>query len=656
MTAVVVDSTLAPTIVKPDDMSLVLEGPEAGLATDPHSGARLEAVLHRRPVHQSYDEDLIPEVPPPSEHENPYPTLKQELRRLGIVEAYRRWCGKCEPQGRGPENIIIRCPFPDHPDENPSAWMNSDKGTGNCAMCGGFDTYDLWAMAHGYPVPSYRDNKGQFKEVVRGIAGDLGLEVVSTGGVDYVAPQQEEPEPEPRATVTALPQPEEEPESIAPFSGIPIDWRTLLNTDETSFLRLWMDTYTQTDLPEEFWFWTGLLAVSMAVGNDALLEDQLSPVRANLMVCLLGYSGMGKTRTTQPLFKLLRREQFAWRHTFGGVEFTDPESSQSLHAKLVAPPDPTNPTAQPGDTPVRLLVKVNEFSAVVSRSRRTGSTIKQALQELFDSAEPWGADAKTNPMPRARDHFVCAITTSQPTVLGELLDSRDARDGFLNRWVYATGIPKVPQAFPEPFDVDEDELERRLKRIRDWTFNPNGGPRVLRFSREARALYTQFFDTKLRQFRDGSSDDSDAFVRIELMLKKLALLLAANAGESQVTERIMSRALDLYDYLYVGYQFVAGETLTTQEVKETTDIEERVLKTVKKHQPCTFTTIQQYTTKSIFLRLGGPKAWQEVINRMVDLGQLVKMERQRKVTTGRAPTPLYVLPTYQPEQQRKEKP
>src|ERR1051326_5307972 len=55
--------------------------------------------------------------------------LDNAIKNLGIVEAYRIWCGKMQPKfGSGQkESIMCSCPNPAHPDKNPSAWMNRDK-------------------------------------------------------------------------------------------------------------------------------------------------------------------------------------------------------------------------------------------------------------------------------------------------------------------------------------------------------------------------------------------------------------------------------------------------------------------------------------------------------------------------------------------------
>lgn len=646
-----------PLVVRPKPVPL--EGPGSWLLRDPQTGELLpNADKPRGPAIVNFDEDLIPDPGPTGTYADPYPTLKEELHRIGIVELYRRWCGKMEPRTKGrTESIMVSCPFPGHEDRDPSAWLNSDKDAGNCAMCGGFDVFHLWAITHGY---SKDDCKGQtFNTIKTAIAQELGLAVVkSATGDDFVVPLEEaeededEDDTEPSASVSILTHDDDDLDD-KPFIGLPIEWRTIFDQQtaeaKKSFMQLWMETYTQSDAPEEMIFWAGLVAVSMAVGNDAVLFDPYRPVRANLLVCLLGSTGTGKSFSIGPAIRTVR-ETFPWNHGTSGVVAIDPESSQAIQAALVSRPDPTDPQGQPGATPVRLLLHIDEFSSLISRGQRTGSTMKQAIQGLYDSPDDWGTTSKTSTLPQARGHFVSAVAGTQPGVLSELLDRRDARDGFLNRWIYGTGIPKPPVArHRTSIPVDQQALEDRLRGIRNWALNGGDG-RVLDFSPAADQIWEDFFHRRLARLRGN-----DAFARIELVLKKLALLLAANTHKAEITEGVMLRTLQLYDYLFAGYKFVSGETKASQIVKESDEIERVILRMTGKH-PMTTKGVLINKAKNSNPGMAPLMAWHKHFDSLVLNGDIIEVAKIKRDGPGRPFGPYYHLPGFDPDSNRKAKP
>lgn len=140
---------------------------EEGLATPkPETQAPME-----------FDADLIPDVGTSS-----YQPRQEDLdidailAGIDVVDAYEKWCGKSVPKRtKSGESIMISCPNPDHPDKNPSAWMNSDKGVYSCGGCSfsGGDKYDIAAWHFGYPVPNYKTD-GSFPKLRRDMAESMG--------------------------------------------------------------------------------------------------------------------------------------------------------------------------------------------------------------------------------------------------------------------------------------------------------------------------------------------------------------------------------------------------------------------------------------------------------------------------------------------------
>lgn len=101
--------------------------------------------------------------------------LDAAIEQVDIVEAYRRWIPKAPPSAPAgqTESIMVSCPRPEHPDRNPSAWLNTEKGLYYCAACGtGGDVYDLAAIGHG--MENYKRNPHTFHRLREAIGSDLG--------------------------------------------------------------------------------------------------------------------------------------------------------------------------------------------------------------------------------------------------------------------------------------------------------------------------------------------------------------------------------------------------------------------------------------------------------------------------------------------------
>lgn len=583
------------------------------------------------------------------------------LAHIGIVDAYRRWCGKMEPRGadRRTESIMVSCPNPAHPDEHPSAWLNSDKGVGNCATCGGFDTFDIYAWNSGRNVPGYRTT--DFGEVAKEMAIDLGLEVRKIGNTTYIA-SQPEPEPEPEADA--------EPEEITGIAGVtqeeveefveevrpklaqvmpigleeenelakspPIDWRNILD-DKSTFLRRWMRTACGDDLPEEFYFWLGLQAVAAALGNNVQLSD-FSPVRSNLMICLVGPSGMGKSRSTKVLKRLLR-ETFPWDAAVGGVKMLpEPASGEALVKEFSCPQyDASDPTIVVGWTQVRGIVQIDELAALSERAARVGSTMKTSMMQLFDTDEDVGSVSITGGSNIAREHFMQVVATTQPRLVGTLLSNKDAMSGFVNRWVFVTGKPKKMVAWGG-YSADVTPLIPYLKEIRVW-----GGNRRIGLNKEAQEIWAEFFDRVLVPLK--LDEDSPSFGRIDLLCKKLMLLFAADQQKKIVDADVVRQVLKLWPYLQWVYRFVGERTEISDEIREQKELELKLLRLAKLHRD---QTGKDPSFRDIYSRFAkrdrnkhNRKAYMDAIKVLISTGELEEWA-DRKSGAGR-PTIRYAI-------------
>jgi hypothetical protein len=507
---------------------------------------------------EAWEPDLIPDVFD-GDSDSEGHAVDLAVSALGIVNAYRRYCGKMEPRvGGRTESIMVSCPNPAHPDEHPSAWLNSAKDVGNCASCGGFDIYDVFAWSKGYPVPEYRTS--DFAKVRADLASDLGIGLARVGRREMVVEViEDDGEPGPPevavgpddeiASVTHLHVFGDE-EVFTPHATF--NWRDVIDESST-FLFPWMQECSKDDLPEEFYFFLGLQALAAALGNDCRLSDSI-PVRGNLMTCLVGASGLGKSRAIRVMERLLR-EAFPFDPTLGGVKLiANVGSGESLMDEFSHPIlDPTDPTKVAGFLPVNGMVKVDELATLTSKANRNGSVIKQTMMELYDSDSPLALRSRTHGLTRVENHFIQSTTSTQPSVIQDLIHTGDAMGGFINRWVFVSGAVKKLVAI-NGTTLDVSGLVPNIVSVH--AFGRRHSRVVL--DTEAVELWSEFFERELVPLKVDES--KPAYARTDLLFKKLMLLFAADKTKAIVTKETVEQVLRLWPYVRQMYGFMNENT------------------------------------------------------------------------------------------------
>lgn len=533
----------------------------------------------------AFDPDLIPDISPAVRSKED-DDIDRLLDGVDIVDAYVRWCGKMQPvTGSKTESIMASCPKPEHPDSHPSAWLNSQKGTWFCGGCQeGGDVYDIAGYHFGFDVPGYKTN-GTFPDLRRRMAEDLGYVIKRTPtGTEYI----ETPDTDDDSTVDEVSEDESDDPDDFDYDRftqeIEIEWKRLLPGD--TFMRRWMDVVSVDDLPEEYYFWLGLMAVGLAVGNDAVLNDN-PIVRGNLFVALFGPTGIGKSRSTNA-FRSLLRQALPYDHddpTSKGVMLVPvPGSAEAMVDSFSKPEyDPSAPTKVIGYNAVRGVVRFDEFSSLTERANRAGSTLKSTLMELYDGYDTIELKARGAGYARAEDHFCSAITTTQPKAIKELVSRSDAESGFLNRWVFAAGKIKPLISFGRA-DMDFDSLVEPLRAIRAWA----SSGRIVTPDRAALELWERFFRKDIEPFR--ISVDHPLLTRIDLVMKKLMLLYAADAHSEVVTEEMMARTISLFPYLQITYGLLDSKLNATGPFGE---CQSAIKKAVEMHGPITIRDIDK---------------------------------------------------------------
>lgn len=511
-----------------------------------------------------FDPDLIPSDEFERSEEDR--AMDRLIDGIDIIDAYNKWCGKMKPKvGTKTEGIKISCPVPGHLDKNPSAWINTDKQTWFCAACDmGGDSHDIAAFHFGFPVPGYKEGSS-FHELRQKMAEDFGYVFVKMpGNVTVVtAPEPESGESEveePSAEVIELYD-----DSDLDFLIPDLDWRKVVPKD--TFLDAYMKATTLDDVPEEYHFWNGLLALGFALGRDVRLFD-LVPVYGNLFICTLGHSGSGKSKARYHLDKLLSEalpHDWSNPNSKGVRKISSPGSAEVLIHNFQKPvPDPSDPKRVAYYAPVRGIVDYNELSALMARVNRQGSAIVPALMQFYDMEGTISTSSMTHGSKEAHEPFASALTTTQPKALKDLLSRENASSGFLNRWVFVPGKEKQRFAIGG-VRVDMTPAVKPLQDILGWA-GSFMADEFMDWSDDAAKRFTEFFHMQIEPDKKRNSA-SDMVTRIDLVMKKLVLLFTANRMLKTVPVESVEAAIECYTYLIESYGIPAekiGSTFTSE--------------------------------------------------------------------------------------------
>ena len=517
------------------------------------------------------EDDLVPEDQ--YERTDEQKAMDEIVANIGIVEAYTKWIGKSVPKKRDGQvvGVMVSCPNPDHRDNRPSAWLNTEKNVWNCGKCEeGGDVHDFAAIHYGYPRPGYKEG-ALFHELREKMATDFGYVVTHLPGgvVSVSAPEEESSE-----AVSEVHERATEAEVIDLYDDgdreiiLPsLDWRPVVHPD--TFLDAYMKACIQDDVPEEYHLFHGMLALGFAVGRDVRLSD-LVPVYSNLFVCTLGRSGAGKSNARYHLDQLLATalpHDWSDPNSKGVRKITSPGSAEVLIHHFQKPiTDPSDPKKIIGYAPVRGLIDFNEFSSLVARTNRQGSALAPTLMQFYDMERQIATSSMTHGTKEATEPFASCLTTTQPLSLRKLFNGYDDASGFLNRYLFVPGTTKERVAIGG-VRVDIGPAVEPLQNIAGWAGSFLGNEMV-EWSPEASKLFTQFFHDQIEP--DKNKAGNDLLVRIDLTLKKLVLLFSINQHQKTVHEQAVKDAIYCYDFLKESYQLSAGQigNTLTNEVSE----------------------------------------------------------------------------------------
>lgn len=568
-----------------------------------------EAQNKKRPSHSEFDDDLVPDVDY-GDRSAADVEIDNLIDNIGIIDAYTRWIGKSTPKPYGgqTDGIMVSCPMPDHLDRDKGEGRRGFNGDLNivdnvwiCHKCEvGGDVLDLAAIHFGFWMgeePRKYKEGANFHRLREAIAGDFGYQVQKILGETKIIPPAP---PVPDVPVPTVPEvttvPDELVEPVKQAEDAPdaevivlhedvddditypdLDWRKICPPE--TFLDEYMRSCCVDDVPEEYHFFHGLIALGLALGRKVYLRDFV-PVYGNLFICTLGRTGIGKSKARRHLDRLLDAAMpFDPGPTppRGVKTIKAPGSAESLVNAFMKPvADPNNPKVVAWYDPIKAVVDFNELSSLISRTNRVGSALKPTLMEFYDMVNSIETSSMGTGLKKAEHPFASAVTTSQPKALNMLIDQTDDASGFLNRWVFVTGPEKTRYAVGG-VQVDVSNAVKPLQEIEAWagTF-PNQGE--MNWSVEAEECFTEWFHSTCEPLKRAS--ENDLIVRIDLTIKKLALLFAANRHEIYVSKQSVLDALYMAPYLVATYGIPAGQIGNTLQA----EIGKAIVDALKKHK------------------------------------------------------------------------
>lgn len=528
------------------------------MADQPSRLERARAALNLPPAPDPHEEikwdDIF--IPDPGSDFSPEDDeLERFTQGIDILDAYARWIGKMQPKvGNKRESIMISCPMPNHTDTHPSAWVNLDKQTWYCGACNiGGDQFDLAAIHFGYDPIGYK-NDGSFPKLKRDMAQDFGWVVTKTAGITSIEPPAPLPEPssEPTpANLLVLPNQPDPNDTGVEFAEL--DWTKIVQED--TFLYEWMkSTTTDSDLPDEYYLFLGLVALGFFAGDNVILNDR-HPIKGNLFVCLFGPTGIGKSRSIKALSEALY-SFLPWNgqpNNTGVQHVPMPGSSEALVDAFSMPvEDPTDPKKIVGYAPVRGFVHFDELASLISRAQRRGSDIKAALMKFYDGDRQISIVSRGSGTVRADRPFCSTVTTTQPRAIRSLVLQEDADSGFLNRWLFISGKPKPLISYGGK-RLDLSPVEPYARSLRGWT----GKHRAMALKDTALDAWDSFFRDNIEPLK--LRGENELTVRLDLTLKKLILLLAVNKKEDDPSLATVYEALAFYPYLRKTYEMLSSQ-------------------------------------------------------------------------------------------------
>jgi hypothetical protein len=300
----------------------------------------------------------------------------------------------------------------------------------------------------------------------------------------------------------------------------------------------------------------GIYATLLA-GTGALIGSgphvQVGNTRHPLLVwpLLLGRTGSGRkgeTAETAELFLLLSSKEYS------GLRETGLSSGEGL-IEHIRDSDPDNPKDEGGTTDKRLVMIEPEFSTVMARAKREGSTLAGVLREAW-SGKPLGVLNRRKL--KASSSHIAIIGHVAPREFRLRLADADLAGGTFNRflplWV------ERARRIPIPEGIDPETCSGLAKRLGDAMVEANRISRI-QLDRQATTLWVDELYDELTASDDEDQQWTEFTRRAAPYCLRIAALTAALDGRRLIGESDLAAAGALVRYAIASARYVLDDQL-----------------------------------------------------------------------------------------------
>ena len=611
--------------------------------TDPNSAAPAPVPGHFSPQPATFRKGGIVDKATEVTLSDADKDLTDFLDGIPMMDAIKVW-GKPQKTYRsvGAQSVLIRCPKPEHPDNNPSASCDLAKGVFHCHGCQVHgDRYTMAALHHGFNTATYQDGKN-FRDLKKKMALDLGYTITESAGTttlkaptpkppanpapasnlvhlengDWLDPATGELVDPPSVQPVELPTPEV---SATPFQPTPTPVPVTFGSDEEeeeegvgvrvkpkldwvplgknrSFIDTYMNAVERDEYPSEFAFASALICLSFIAGRHIKLKAKRNVV-APLGIVTVAGTGVGKTRALNDALKVLK-EVMPWKGAelaigSGGqvVPGTGVKSIKGVGSgenlirqfqDLVKVPKGVDSNGEPMyeevESPVNGVISFNELSQFVGKASLTGSTLRERMFDFIDFADEVKSSSNTAGSYRAVWPYACLYSSIQPSIIHKVLTESDEHSGQLNRFLFFTGEPKKA----DHTDLTPIDLTPAIDRFKELNnYWSTKGDLVIDYTDDALKMMADYLDSTLVPLeRSGSG----LLGRLRVTFWKMLLLICINEMSDVVTPDIIEKGKRLMTYLTATYGYVAGELYDPSGLHDDNNLEDVIIARVRKLQ------------------------------------------------------------------------
>lgn len=325
---------------------------------------------------------------------------------------------------------------------------------------------------------------------------------------------------------------------------------TYVEGESENLLSIYVDSVEADRYPCEYHFLSGLVAISLACGNNVQLVDLMgnSPIKANVFAIYTGQTCTGKTNSLKHLYRLINLFELALpdlpgnssKQQKGSTNVGNPSSSACLVNNFDA------------ESPVKGLVDYHHFRELLMYDWRSGGKLTKKLHEFAT-----GQSTVISPRPVksdrvAKDAFVSLTATCS------YLSEEDAEKVYSEFWgnLYWAGA-NLDVKSRYTFSGKHVEVARAVApmlAIDTWAQTFKSGE-LITWEPEAEKLMLEYLESILLPLKS----ESVIFGSIDKLAQKTSLLLAADLRSKRITEEISTRSILVTDYFIKCAKIVADQ-------------------------------------------------------------------------------------------------